>query len=271
MLDSPRFGGVKRMSLAQSGVAQQLEFPLHSTKTSVDVRSILRATAAPFIKKWHYSGKVPTGQNIFFGCYVNGELFAVASYGKGAEMKDSGAKYLAEVTGLAVTTDNLVSLKRLCRVGSKNDKGAVPLTQFLAHCHRLLKRDHGIRFIVSFSDPEHNAFDKKNGDGIQYDSGGIYKAANFKYLGKTSAVYHCIDQAGNIVHRRKAYRLKERVNEDRYGPKKDLPAHHVIDPITHWPVGAMTIDDARKQLGLTPIRTTPKDRWFIDLGELKKR
>ena len=45
--------------------------------------------------------KCPTGQNIFFGPFVNEQLYAVANYGIGANM--DGGKSLAAMTGLPVT------------------------------------------------------------------------------------------------------------------------------------------------------------------------
>jgi hypothetical protein len=118
------------------------------------------------------------------------------------------------------------------------------LTKFLSLCHKLLKQRYGIRYIVSFSDPKYNRF--KHQGPVEYNSGGIYKAANFQYLGKTNAEMHVIDQFGNIHHRRYAYRYMQRkCNEGIF----------------------ITLDEARNFLGVKPIRTERKDRWFLDLGK----
>ena len=47
----------------------------------------------------------------------------------------------------------------------------------------------GVKFVVSFSDPA-------NGH-----NGGIYKAANFKHLGKSNAEWHVVDKNGVLRHR----------------------------------------------------------------------
>lgn len=153
---------------------------------------------------------------------------------------------MGRITGKPVTKSNLFELKRLCRSDPQNP--TCPLTKFLSRCHKRLKQRHGIRFIASFSDPEHNQFLLQK-DDVPYTSGGIYKAANFQYLGKTNEEWHVVDEQGIRRHRKYPYRYMER-------------QHARGNPIT--------LDDARKQLGLTRVRTAAKDRWFLDLGELRR-
>jgi len=186
-------------------------------------RQIEREIAVPFIEQWHYSHCVPTGKNVFFGWYTDDSLYAVADYGIGVNCYQ--AQYLATRTGHDVTPSNLLELKRLCRVEPKQEN--MPLTRFLKICHKRLKND-GIQFIIAFSDPERG------------HNGGIYKAANFTYLGKTNAERHVVDKDGQQVHRRRVLRYMER---------------HTINPAS-----------ARRQLGLTMQKTLPKDRWFLALN-----
>jgi len=186
------------------------------------VLEIDHLTARPFIEKWHYSKKVPTGKNIFFGWYHSDFLYAVADYGIG--VNPFQASFLSRVTGENVTNETLLELKRLCRTEPRRN---VYLTQFLARCHKLLKTV-GYKFIVSFSDPEHG------------HSGGIYKAANFAHLGRTNPEWHLVDSNGNKRHRRFAYRYSRR--------------------------NGCTTDEARNALGLSRVKTLPKDRWFIRIG-----
>ena len=216
--------------------------PLHYLK------EIPLTIAKPFIEKWHYSQSVPTGKNIFFGWYTTdftgtAILYAVGDFGIG--VNPNLAKYLTRLTGKNVNQSNLFELKRLCRMEPINP--GLPLTKFLSLCHKTLKRDYGIRFIVSFSDPEHNRFASQK--DVSYNSGGIYKAANFEYLGKTNAEMHVVDENGTKRHRKYPYRYMQR-QKVRGNPIK--------------------LDEARKILGLTRIRTEPKDRWLLDLGEHRK-
>ena len=160
----------------------------------VEIRTIELSVARPFIEMWHYSNKVPTGKNIFFGWYINEELYAVANYGIGVNNYQSS--FLARVTSENVENNNLLELKRLCRAEPARQ---MYLTQFLSKCHKRLKK-LGYKYIISFSDPEcgHN--------------GGIYRAANFSHIGKTNAEWHVIDEDGTKHHRRYPYRYAQRNN-----------------------------------------------------------
>jgi hypothetical protein len=191
------------------------------------VKQIDRTVAEPFIKQWHYSRRVPTGRNVFFGWYTDEGLYAVADYGIGVNCYQ--AEYLARQTGQDVGSSNLLELKRLARVEPPQDD--MPLTRFLKICHTILKRD-GVRFILAFSDPDHG------------HNGGLYKAANFTYLGKTNAERHVVDGGGQQDHRRRVLRYAER---------------HTVSPAS-----------ARRRLGLRIQKTSPKDRWFLALTSLRR-
>jgi hypothetical protein len=225
------------------------------------VHEIKHAEAKPFIEANHYSRLVPSGKNIYFGGYLDEELYCVASYGspkaqmvsKMAE-KNPYIEFLRKKIDPSVTPENLFELTRLCRIGAKNTYGPIfpnqktpPLTRFLAICHRLMKRYHGARFIISFCDSQLWGFD-----------GAIYKAANFKSFGQTLITVHTIDEKlkdkdprevrEHIVHRRVAYKAMKNWN-----------AKH--------PDQKVTIADMRQRAGRVPFKTPPKDRWFLDLGD----
>ena len=182
-------------------------------------------TARAFLELWHYAGSLPTGRNICFGWFVSGELYAIATYGHGINPLQHD--YLARVTEKPVTRHNLIELRRLARVEPPRD--GLQLSRFIAICHRLLRRDHGIRFVVSFSDP------------AQGHNGGIYQASNFEHLGKTAAEPHVIDKRGRLRSRR-------------------MPYHHAKR-------NGITLAEARQRLGLRVRSTVRRDRWFLDLGE----
>jgi hypothetical protein len=150
---------------------QVLEINLYNAKT--------------FIEKWHYSKLVPAGHNIFFGWFIDNDLYAIANYGIGVNTFQSS--FLSKETGFNVTDENLVELKRLCRKEPKNDN--FPLTKFLSICHKKLKKMN-YEYVVSFSDPEYK------------HNGGIYKASNFKHLGTTRPEIHFVGKNQEFVHRR---------------------------------------------------------------------
>lgn len=250
------------------------------------VQPIEHQVAKSFVEQWHYSKKLPSGLNICFGAFLNGELYAVADYGAGSNM-DKGAA-LARRTGLPVrfqdvtqewlakphkymNTDGLVvgalnclELKRLCRQGEKG-AAKIPLTQFLSICHRTLRRDRHIRFIVSYSDPGElravpvepwddpgpyrsrdgrwQIVPPESGPNAKQQSGHIYRAANFQHLGLTAPETHTVDRAGNIFHRRIAYKEMKRQGQS----------------------GSEALEAVRQKYGRVPIKTPPKERWFIAL------
>ena len=199
-----------------------------------DILRIPHNIAKPFIEKWHYSSRCPTGKNIFFGWYIDGAeygletdlfgktLYAIADYGIGVNPYQSQS--LTRMTGIEIDTQKLLELKRLCRVEPKVDK--LPLTMFIAKCHRILDKE-GYCYVVAFSDPAYG------------HSGGIYKAANFKYLGKTNPETHAIEADGTLRHRRLYFRYARRNN--------------------------VSVAQARQELGLSLKKTMPKDRWFIQI------
>lgn len=190
---------------------------LPHTVQQIDVKE-----AKAFIERWHYSGRAPTGKNIYFAWLVGDLIYAVADYGIGVNPYQSQS--LSKKVGSAIESGQLLELKRLCRVEPKIE--SMPLTYFLARCHKILRR-MGYQYIVSFSDPAYG------------HSGGIYKAANFRHLGKTNAENHCVDANGVVRHRRYYFRYARRNNVD--------------------------VATARQQMGLTLQKTVPKDRWLIKI------
>jgi hypothetical protein len=233
--------------------------------------------AKPFIVVNHYSRNCPAGLNIFFGAYLDDELYAVAAYGMGSNM-DKGASLArrtglpvrfqnvtqgwidnppknTDVVGLTVGSLNCFELKRLCRLGAKGE-AKIPLTRFLSICHKILKREHNISYVVSYSDPGQLKTKKVDGVWVAYTEGSgaemlkpytcgfIYKAANFVHLDRTKPETHTVDSEGNIVHRRVAYKEMKRWNEKNPQSPKQLR-------------------EVREARGCVPIVTPPKERWFI--------
>lgn len=152
-----------------------------------------------------------------------------------------GELYAVADYGIGVNPYQASSLSKLTNLPVTSDKllelkrlcriepkqDALPLTKFISKCHKLLTLA-GYRYVVSFSDPAWG------------HSGGIYKAANFTHLGKTNAEMHCKDADGVIRHRRYYFRYARRKGVD--------------------------VATARNELGLTMVKTLPKDRWFIKIA-----
>jgi len=183
--------------------------------------------AAPFIRKWHYSGKATRGSHHYFGWFIGKEMYAVADYG--LPTNNHQAHGLASELMINVTKDNLVELKRLCRVEPKQK---VQLTQFLAHCHRILK-GVGVVYVMSFSDP------------AQGHDGGIYKAANFEHVGQTNPGLACLGEDGQ--------------------------KHHRKYPFNYAKNNGCTIKEAYRILRLKRLELPPKDRWLLCINKRKRQ
>jgi hypothetical protein len=156
----------------------------------MNVRWATYAEAAPFVERWHYSGKVPKGMNLFLCAENAAGPYAYAVYGWGVNPYQES--YLAKLLNREVTRHTCVELKRLVR--SEPLDSSMPLTQLLSKAHKMLHRERGFRYIVAFADP------------AEGHAGGIYKAANFAYAGVTSAEQHTVNAEGGFTHRRVAYR-----------------------------------------------------------------
>jgi hypothetical protein len=158
------------------------------------VKIISKTEAATVIKKHHYSGNVPAGKNFYFGWYFDGNLYAVAVYGIGANSRLP--LLLARVTSYPVSWKNLLELKRLARIEPKVD--SQPLSKFLAICHRMLYK-RGYRYVASFSDPDYNPY------------GGIYAASNFTLIGMTSNHdWDILNRDGKKIGRRTLFHWRKK-------------------------------------------------------------
>lgn len=244
---------------------------------SIHVRGIERKVAGPFIKANHYSGTVPTGFNLFFGCYVDDVLFAVVDYGSIASRTP-----VAYITGRAdATKANTLELRRLCRVGARGEKGPIQLSEVLRLCHLVLSA-HGYRYILSYSDHAHNA---RSGRKVfvgrfNFKSGSIYHYSGFTHIGETPVEMHCKDKDGRTVHRSRAYR-RMLAHNIALCAKLGLPV--AKKPTGNkdriWPTDAMlwatdaslpqdklwTLQQVRENMGLTVFKSPPKDKWLLTL------
>lgn len=245
---------------------------------SFEVRVIKRPEAARFILKYHYSKTVPTGDNIFFGCYVEDTLYAVANYGRLA----SRSKPSIVLKRDDATVANTLELRRLCRLG---DRGAALFntSDFLRKCHDILSLDY--RYVLSYSDQQYSKF-KVQFKRAQHKSGGIYKHAGFTWVGETPRERHVIDKDGNRFHRSRAYRRmlahnvklcggEENIERkltgktgraDRVWPRKTSRRWATKKDGKFPEKKLWTLDQVRTWMGFEVEDREPKDKWLLDLG-----
>ena len=193
------------------------------------IRRISVKDARPLVEEFHYSRNLPSGKNICFGWFLPEEegekLYAVAVYGIGSN--NNVYDFFAKTTGLPCSDKNLYELKRLVRSGTKEER-QVSLSQMLSFCHRSLLKENGIRYVISYSDPEFNP------------SGGIYAASNFVLVGWSKPETDILNGEGLKINRR---------------------------TLLHWRNrnGHPSIEQACANLGYQKVKTPPKKRWFIAL------
>lgn len=118
-----------------------------------------------FIEKWHYSNSINGLMSDYCFKLLDGEqLIGGAIFGRMA-MAGAWKKY-------ADREGDVVELRRLCCI---DDTPKNTESYFIGKMLKWLKQNTNIKLVVSYADPEYGHI------------GIIYKASNFKLVGKTSA------------------------------------------------------------------------------------
>lgn len=131
----------------------------------IKVKVIPSNIANTFVKKYHYSGKVVPNSQLHFGCFLNGVLHGVMSFGCPMDKR--------KVLGLVVDKDGnpalwneMLELNRMAfdEVLPKNSE-----SRCISVALKMIKKKAPhIRWILSFA------------DGTQCGDGTIYRASGFK-------------------------------------------------------------------------------------------
>lgn len=160
----------------------------------ISVKVIPSSVANPFVKRYHYSGKVARNPLLHFGCFLDGALHGVMSFGPPLDKR--------KVLGLVVDRDGnpalwneMLELNRMAfdETLPKNSE-----SRCIAVAIKLLKRNAPhIRWILSFA------------DGMQCGDGTIYRASGFKLTGFSSGSMWLLPDylqeinGGPVAHRMK--------------------------------------------------------------------
>ena len=127
------------------------------------VKVIPSKIANDFVKKNHYSGKVVPNSNLHFGCFLDGNLHGVMSYGN--SMDKSKVKLAVENTGW----NEFIELNRMA---FDDYLPKYSESRCIAISIKLIKKNAPhIKWIVSFA------------DGSQCGDGTIYRASGFNLIG----------------------------------------------------------------------------------------
>lgn len=153
------------------------------------VKSIKSSVANEFVKKHHYSGKVVQNSQLHFGCFLNGVLGGVMSFGPSLDKK--------KIQGLVKNTgwNDFIELNRMAfsDLLPRNSE-----SRCISVAIRLIKKHYpNIKWIISFA------------DGQQCGDGTIYRASGFYLTGFSSGAMWLLPEylakinKGNVAHRLK--------------------------------------------------------------------
>ena len=142
--------------------------------------------ANPFIKKWHYSGKVVNNSKLHFGAFLCDELHGVMSFG--SPIDKSKVLHLVETEnkGINQKWNEMLELNRMAfdPFLPRNSE-----SRCIGVAFRIIKAKYPqIKWILSFA------------DGTQCGDGAIYRASGFKLslIKKNSDLFECED--GTQIH-----------------------------------------------------------------------
>ena len=143
---------------------------MSDVKSYIVQETTFNHTVRKFLKKWHYSDYVNIQAKHTFCLFKNGkfdipEMIGVCIYTRPAG-PSAGQTYYPEAP------DRVLELRRLCLI-DETPKNAE--SYFVGRTLRWLRQNTDWEFVISYADEE------------QGHKGVIYKASNFKYLGKTSS------------------------------------------------------------------------------------
>ena len=142
---------------------------MSEVKSYIVEETSFNSSVRKFLKKWHYSDYVNIQAKHTFCLFKEGkfgipEMIGVCIYTRPAG-PSAGQSYYPQ------NPDKVLELRRLCLIDDtpKNSE-----SYFVGWTLRWLKKNTDWEFVLSYADEE------------QGHKGVIYRASNFKYLGKTS-------------------------------------------------------------------------------------
>lgn len=177
--------------------------------TDVIIKPATIAQYVKFFNNYHYLG-AGGRRGYTLGAFLNDQLIAAATIGSitRAEMARKHGLEPKEVRELA----------RLC-IHPDHHKKNLP-TWFLSRVIKRYKYENpDIKLIISFADT------------TQGHEGTIYKAANWKYDGKTGRSYHYVDKDGNIIHKKTIYGLAKKEGKK----EAEYVRHNGLEKVKHLP------------------------------------
>ncbi len=152
------------------------------------VKVIPSKIANEFVKKNHYSGKVVNMSNLHFGCFLDGKLHGVMSYGSPMDKRNVLPLVDSGVDDINSRWNEMLELNRMA---FDDYLPKYSESRCIAISIRLIKRNAPqIKWLLSYS------------DATQCGDGTIYRASGFKLtqINKNGTIYKLAN--GDIVAKR---------------------------------------------------------------------
>lgn len=145
------------------------------------VKPIKSSVANEYVKKHHYSGKVVPNSQLHFGCFLNGVLGGVMSFGPSLDKK--------KVVGLVAGTpfNDFLELNRMAfsDLLPRNSE-----SRCISVAMKIIKKHYpNIKWVVSFA------------DGCQCGDGTIYRASGFVLTDIRENHNLCKLPSGETIHK----------------------------------------------------------------------
>lgn len=147
----------------------------------IEVKVIPGSIANPFMKSHHYSGKVVNNSCLHFGCFLDGRIHGVLSFGPSLDKKK--IMQLVDGTGW----NNFLELNRMAFDDylPRNSE-----SYCIGKALRLIKKNAPqIKWVVSFA------------DGCSCGDGTIYRASNFVLTSIKENFNLCLLPSGEKIHK----------------------------------------------------------------------
>jgi len=144
--------------------------------------------ANEFVKKTHYSGKVVSMSNLHFGCFLDGKLHGVMSYG--SPMDKRNVLFLVE-TNNKTTNEKWNEMLELNRMAFDDYLPKNSESRCISISVKLIKKHaNQVKWLLSYS------------DATQCGDGTIYRASGFKLtqVNKNGTIYKL--KNGDVVAKR---------------------------------------------------------------------
>lgn len=166
------------------------------------VKVIPSSLANPFMKRYHYSGKVVNNSCLHFGCFLDDKLHGVLSFGPSLDKKKT--MQLVDNTGW----NEFIELNRMAfddYLPRNSESYCIGKTL------RMIKKNAPqVKWVISFA------------DGCSCGDGTIYRASNFVLTGIKENFNLCVLPNGEKIH-------KMTLESNPTTPRKELSGKSYYD------------------------------------------